>query len=422
LSYIYIPKFWRKEKFHENYQNLTNNKYYNLIYKNIEKDFIKTKKLNVDYIFVLILMGSYFNLETDSFQKKLSNIFSNLGADFIIFDIINKKETLQIINNTFILNGHGDFSNSNIESNAHSNFIVDLYFNRNSKSFIGSSIIPMYIQKYKSQYFRSLPIFKIFNNSIKNSIKEMNRVKELKKKIIKTLIGKEISISDIKEKYFFINGSYKDIINNESKIKNKIKEKYKNKKLFKLINNSYSISFIGDSITEGAKNNLYPWYEPLIYSFDNKKIINISKGDYTILLIIKDYKYHIMKSKSNLYIIALGTNDINYRDENICAMTKEEYINNIRKIIKYAKKYNDNPKFVLIAPWVLNLGDKNSKLNEKKKILFDEYANSLNNYCIKNNHLFINPNPYIYNNNITFGQILENKNELYSEAVLYNSE
>ena len=70
----------------------------------------------------------------------------------------------------------------------------------------------------------------------------------------------------------------------------KVNEKYKNKKLFKLINDSYSITFIGDSITEGTKNNYHPWYEPLIYYFDNKKIINISKGSYTTSLIIKDFK------------------------------------------------------------------------------------------------------------------------------------
>ena len=211
----------------------------------------------------------------------------------------------------------------------------------------------------------------------------------------------------------------------------KVNEKYKNKKLFKLINDSYSITFIGDSITEGTKNNYHPWYEPLIYYFDNKKIINISKGSYTTSLIIKDFKYHIMKSKSDLYIIALGTNDVRYRDENICAMTKKEYINNIKKIIKYAKKYNKNANFVLIAPWLSNPDDKNSKLNEaEKNKLLNEYANSLNFYCIENNYLYINPNPYIYNiiknnfSNYILDQIHPNENdgiELYSEAVLHNS-
>ena len=435
LSYTSIINYHKTEKIYENYPNLTNiipfpnNKYYKQIYKNIEEDFIKAKNSKVDYIVVLVHMGTQFNLGTDNFQKKWNKIFANLGADFILGDHPHAVQPLEIINKTFIVNCPGNFANSFIRHNGDATSIVDLYFNKNTKKFIGSSIIPMYTQEYKPKYFRALPIFSIFNNSIKLSKKEMKRVKQVQKLITKTMIKKEIS--NIKENYFFINGSYKDFINKESKIKNLIKEKYTNKKLFKLINDSYSITFIGDSITEGTKNNYHPWYEPLIYYFNNKKIINISKGSYTTFLIIKDFKYHIMKSKSDLYIIALGTNDVRYRDENICAMTKKEYINNIKKIIKFSKKNNNNAKFVLIAPWLSNPDDNISKLKEdEKNKLLNEYADSLNNYCIENNYLFINPNPYIYNiikknfSNYILDQIHPNENngiELFSEAVLHNS-
>ena len=56
---------------------------------------------------------------------------------------------------------------------------------------------------------------------------------------------------------------------------------------------------------------------------NNKKIINISKKGFTTELIIRNYKYRINESNSDLYIIALGTNDVRYRNEKICAMTKE---------------------------------------------------------------------------------------------------
>ena len=438
LSYTSIMNYLGTEKLYEKYPNLTNilpfmsNKYYNEIYKNIKEDFIRAKNSNVDYIVVLAHMGTKFNLNTDDFQKKWNKILSDLGADFILGDHPHAVEPLEIINNTFIVNSPGNFANSYIKFNGDATSIVDLYFDKNTKKFIGSSIVPMYTQEYKPKYFRALPIFNIFNNSINLSAKEMERVKEVQKIITKTMIGKEIPVSDIKENYFFVNGSYMDISNKESKIKNIIKEKYTNKKLFKLIIDSYSIAFIGDSITEGTKNNFHPWYEPLIYYFDNKKIINISKGSYTTMLIIKDFKYHIMKSKSDLYIIALGTNDVRYRDANICAMTKEDYINNVKTIIKFSKKYNKKAKFVLIAPWLSNPIDTVSKLNETEKNKFlNDYANSLKNFCKRNNYLFINPNPFIYNiikNNISnyiLDQIHPNENngiELYSEAVLYSSE
>jgi lysophospholipase L1-like esterase len=148
-------------------------------------------------------------------------------------------------------------------------------------------------------------------------------------------------------------------------------------------------------------------------------------------LIIKNYKYHILKSKSDLYIIAIGTNDVRYRDPEICAMTKEEYIENIKNIVKFAKFNNKNSNFLFISPWLSMPDDNISKLKEKEKNkLLDEYGKSLKNYCEKNNYLYINPNLSILrsikNNKRKYiiDQIHPNENdgiELYSESVLINS-
>ena len=435
LSYTSLINYWDIEKLYEKYPYITNliplssNKYYKQLYNIIEEDFKKIKKENIDYIIVLAHMGTQFNLRTNNFQTKWNQIFSDLGANIILGDHAHVVEPLEILGNTFIVNCPGNFVNSYIKKNGDATSIIDLYFNKKSKKFIGSSIVPMYTQEYKPKYFRAVPIYKILNKSIIIPKKQIKRVKEIQRLITKVMIGEEIN--EIKENYYFINGSYIDIKNKETNLKNIINKKYIEKEIFKLIDKSYSITFIGDSITEGTKNNYHPWYEPLIYYFKNKKIINISKGSYTTTLIIKDFKYHIMKSKSDLYIIALGTNDIRYRNPEICAMTKEKYINNIKKIIALAKTNNKNSKFILISPWFSSNNDKNCQLNEnEKKIFFEEYANILKNFCYKNNYLYINPNPYIFNiikNNYSkymLDQIHPNdKNgiELYSEAILFSS-
>ena len=370
LSYTSIVNNWKMDKLYEKYPYITNivpfsnNKYYRQLYKTIENDFKMAKKGDIDYIIVLVHMGTEFNHGTDDFQRKWNKIFAKLGADIILGDHPHAVEPLEIINNTFIVNCPGNFANSYIKKNGDATSIVDLYFDKNTKKFIGSSIVPMYTQEYKPKYFRALPIFKILNNFVKIPLKEIKRVKTIQKLITKIMIGQEIN--EIKEKYYFINGSYIDIINKESNIK-KIIEKYKNKTIYKLIDNSKIITFIGDSITEGTKNNYHPWYEPLIYYFSNKKVINISKRSYTTYLILKNMKYHIMKSKSDLYIIAIGTNDIRYRDPKICAMRKEEYIKNLQKIINLAKKYNQKSKIVIISPWWSNNKDKVSRLGESEK-------------------------------------------------------
>ena len=437
LSYTSIINIWNLEKLYKNYQYITNlvpftkNKYYSKIYQSIQEDFQNAKNSNADYIMVLVHMGSQFKHQTNSFQKKWNKIFSGLGADFILGAHAQAVQPLEILDKTFIVNCPGNFVNSFRKYDGDATSIVDLYFDKENKKFIGSSIVPMFIQEYKPKVFRVLPIFNIFNESLKLSEKDKNRVKIIQKIITKVMVRKKIPISEIKKEYFFINGSYVDISNNSSKLYKKVKKEYTNKKLYKLLDNSYSIAFIGDSITEGTKNNFHPWYEPLIYCFKNKKIINISGGSYASLLMVQDYKYSILKSKSDLYIIAIGNNDIRYRNPKKCAMTKEDYIKNIKKIVMLARKSNKKSKIVLIAPWLSNSNDINSKLNKKEKNkLLEEYTQSLQNYCIKNDFLFINPNHYIKNiisqnsSKYLLDYINPNENNgilLYSEAVLKNS-
>ena len=125
----------------------------------------------------------------------------------------------------------------------------------------------------------------------------------------KVIIGKEIGIQDIKKSYFFINNSYCEFPDDEKQFCNRL-NKYTSHIIYKYIKSSNRITFIGDSITEGTKNGNHPWYEPMINCFKNKEIINISKGCYTTKLIIKMFKDELSESNSDLYIIALGTNDI----------------------------------------------------------------------------------------------------------------
>ena len=110
-------------------------------------------------------------------------------------------------------------------------------------------------------------------------------------------------------------------------------------------------------------------------------------------------------------------------------MNKNEFIEEINKIVDLIKKSNLNSKIVLITPWMSLPSDSTTVVhgNEKKK-LFDEYSFSLKEYCEKHNILFIDPNPYlktILNENSKKKNMIDfihpNCNEgieLYSESIL----
>ncbi|MBQ9071786.1 MAG: CapA family protein [Bacilli bacterium] len=410
----------------------TSNPYYDEIYQEIKDDFVEAKETGADLIMVFAHMGTQFKHTTNDFQDKWNQIFSNLGADIILSDHAHAVQPIEYINETIVVNCPGNFANSYVGNDGDATALVNIHIDKETKEVIGSSIVPMYTQEYKTGYYRALPIYDIITNKELNeelSVYELTRVEKVQKLITKVMINKEISVDHVKEKYYFINNNY---YTEDYLFLDEIND-YEDNELYKLINDSKKVAFIGDSITEGTKNDYYPWYEPLMNSFNNKTIVNISKGGYTTKLIYSDYKEQILNSDSDLYFIALGTNDVRYRNKETCSMTKEEYIKNITKIIKLIKKSNKSAKIILISPWFSLSNDTVSKLNEEaKNNMLDEYSDALKEYAEENNYYFVNPNIYIR-------EFLEDKDtslymvdfihpnstlgvKLYSEAVIKSFE
>jgi hypothetical protein len=408
------------------------NKYYDQMLLKIKEDVKKAKNSGADLVAVLLHMGTQFLHKPDVFQQKWNKIFTELGVDIILGDHPHAVQPIEFVNNnkTIIVNCPGNFANSYIKHDGDSTAIIDLYIDKNIKKVIGSGVIPMYTQELRKGFFSALPIYKVikkdkFNVTLNDN--EMKRINEIQLLATNVMIGTKVSLHNVQNSYIFINNTYYSDIDFM-----KVVEKYKDKELYKLINNSASITFIGDGITEGTLNDFHPWFEPLINCFNKKKIINISKGRYTTKNILMNFKNHILESKSQLYIIGIGTNDIRYRNHEFCAMNKNEFIVEINKIVDLIKKSNLNSKIVLISPWMSLSNDTVTVVhgNEKKQ-LYEEFSLSLKEYCEKNNFLYINPNIYLETilNENTKNQYMKdfiNPNEdkgikLYSEAVLITS-
>ena len=217
-------------------------------------------------------MGDEFLHYTTLFQDKWNKIFSDLGADIILGDHSYTIQPIQYIGRTLEVNSPGNFANSYIKNDGDSTAIIRIYIDNLSKKVIEASSIPMYTKELKPKFFSAIPIYDIiYNNSIFLKAKEWKRVKDIQKMSTKDLVGKEFGINEVKKEYFFINNSYYDIFDFSIDFCNKL-NKYADHEIYKYINNSNSITFIGDRITEGTKNGYHPWFEPMINCFKNKKI------------------------------------------------------------------------------------------------------------------------------------------------------
>lgn len=425
LAYTYGTNYYSEEKLYN--LNITNmivpktSSLFEQVKNDVINDFNELKKQNVDLIIVLPHMGSQFALKQNEMQKTWNKIFADNGASIVLGDHSHSVQPLEYINDCFIVNSPGNFANQYTDNNGDATSIVNIYIDKNTKKVINSSIIPMFTKSDEKGFYYSIPIYDILNNiDIYNSMSndELERIKNIQKLITKVMLNKEISTFDIEEQYYFSKDGY---------IPNKIKKlnitnDLKKKKLYQELLHSKSVCFIGDSITAGSINGGHGWYEPLTANFD----INVKKasyGSYTSKLLLKNKQNEIKNCTSDLNIIAIGANDIRYRNEN-SAMTSDEYINNIDEIIKLI----NNKKIILIAPFYSMSYDKvtNLSLKEKNK-LYEEYTKALENYSKKNNYLFINPNPILektLNNSNTSYYLIDyiHPNHtglyLYSEAIL----
>ena len=409
----------------------TKNSKYDELVAEIEEDFANAHAAGADLIMVMAHMGTQFSHETDQFQEKWNAVFAELGADIILGDHAHAVQPVEYIGNTVVVNCPGNFANSYIAKNGDATAIAEIYISRDTKEVIGSSVIPMYTQEVENNYFRALPIYSIVNDEAlydELSNLDIERVKEVQELITEVMVGEAVSLDDVQPRYFFIDGQFL----RERRVLLKSAHDYADKELYQLIDEADSITFIGDSITEGTKNDWHPWYEPMMADFEGKKIVNVSKGGYTVKRLMNEFGEDIVASNTDLYVVAIGCNDVRYRNKKNCAMTADDYVEAMEQMVSLIHQSNPEAKIVFLPPWMTLDNDQVSKLDhEAKNTMTDEYGAALEAYAAENGFYYVNPNEYLRDFFANAGRKLYTKDgihpnegwglELYSMAVLESS-
>ena len=397
LTYTYGSNYYTESDLIElNVKSLIVSPYsknFNDIKEKVKKDFDNLKKKNVDLIIVLPHMGTQFSHGTDVYQNTWNKIFSEYGADIVLGNHAHAVEPIEYIGNTFIVNCPGNFANQYSLYDGDATSIIDVYVDKSTKKIISSAVIPMYTQANNDGFYRALPIYEIMTNKeLYNSLSiyEMERVKEVNDVITKVMLNEKIDITNIEERYFYFKDGYK-----RNKVSALDISKYSQNEFYQELSKASNYCFIGDSVTEGTKNGGFGWYEPLINNFTGK-VKTSAHGSYTTKMLLNEKFEEMQECVSDINIIAIGTNDIRYREKDICAMDEKEYIENIKKIENLIKNKKKDAKIVFIAPWISLISDNVTPLSQyDKEILFEKYSKALNDYANSNNYMYINPNKYI---------------------------
>lgn len=142
-----------------------------------------------------------------------------------------------------------------------------------------------------------------------------------------------------------------------------------------------SFCFVGDSITAGTATEGIGWYEPLT-PFIRGEITNFSDPGWTSLKLTEVCNDI---PSADVYVIAIGINDVLYIDEAFGATSPEEYVENLQILTDCLKTKSPDATFYFITPWpFLNFPEETYATN-------DEFVAALTAWCDGEERICIDP-------------------------------
>ncbi|MFP4098256.1 MAG: CapA family protein [Alphaproteobacteria bacterium] len=362
--------------------------------------FERAKAQNPDTIIVLPHMGEQFRHSPDKFQKTWVDIFVEAGADVIfsaqphaVQPIEWRKATRPGKGYAMIVHCPGNYVNSYLDYNGDAMALVQAYLDPETGSPIAAGVVPMWAQSMMNGLYRALPIYDIIRNPALQkeiSTHDLRRTKEAHALVTSVMLGQELTVDQIQKIYYLLPEGY--VRQPVQPIE--ITDSMKSTPFYTMLEEAEKVCFIGDSITEGTKNGGYGWYEPLMQSIPERAVCKNAHGGATVKTTFSSLDD--ISKDADLYVIALGTNDVRYRREDICAMSSAEYIYYIDKIVNGITAKNKDAQFVFIGAWTTDHYDPLSVLEKDARMeMLREYRDSLQKYSIENNYLYIDPNPCI---------------------------
>ena len=362
----------------------------------------EAKKDNPDCLIIVPHMGGQFNHAPDEFQRHWCQIFINAGADVILSDHPHATQPCEWFTRAdggsgLIIHCPGNFANSYTDMDGDAVAITEIYLDKQSGKPQSCGVIPMWVTAEGNGQYIPAPLPEYLYGEATGGLSNMDykRLEEVSRIITKSMLGREIPLHSAATRYYTFPACsdgqiYRDTMENKLP-----RQKIIQSALGKYLQTARKVCFVGDSITEGTKNMGYGWFEPIAANLPDIQCTCFAKGAMTSRYFLANAT-EIAAHKADVYVMAYGTNDVRYRNKMKCAMSAEQYVRNISALVNKIRKRVPNASFVFIAPWTSDIDDRYSQLsNHEKYAMLAEYGRALEQYCTKEGHWYINPNPHL---------------------------
>lgn len=311
-------------------------------------DFKWAKEQNPDCILVYPHIGEQFRHSPDKTQLHWFGIFKKLGADVILGCHSHATQPMRFEDGAFCLYCPGNFINNYFPHDGDASAMVEVFLDKQTKKPIAAGIIPILAYSEHNELLQAHPMYNLSKN-INLSWHDWNRLDKAHRTVTSSMLGIPLSIEQTQPEYIrwrdnsIWRYTYPSValeLDDLSK-----------SKLDTFFNAASSVTFIGDSITAGTKNGGYGWFEPLTSSYANLNVLKYANGGGTSRTLSEIFMNDLQNLHSDIIVIAIGCNDIRYRDESICAMSADSFKNNIKSFIDILRINNPKSKIILISPW-----------------------------------------------------------------------
>ncbi|GAB3063664.1 CapA family protein [Salinicoccus sesuvii] len=384
------------------------NKNFESVKTDVISKFEEVKKEAPDSIIVLSHMAQTTPQASDKMQRAWFDIFVDAGADVILNSNGNAMQPYEWRtkpndnSNVMVLHSSGGFVNFDAEKNGEASVLTQLYLDPNTGKPFALACIPLWHHAYIDDIYSAIPINEIVNSPElrhRTTMCEYERLKDVHEAVTETMLGETLSVDQTQDKYYIFANRASD--NSRGYVRNPVStlkevKDFKNKEIYQLLSNAKSVCFLGDSITEGTKNGGYGWFEPLVECFPHLKVERFAKGGANSGYFVNQLE-NITKINTDLYILAIGTNDLKHQKSD--ETTADKYVDNIRQVVESIRLKNKSASFILISPWTSNYNISATELSKKEhSILLEDFSGNLKRYAESAGDVFIDPNRILNEN------------------------